>query len=162
MRKYIENPGSNTMFAGGQMIPPGEGRLVEVPDEPVKEVAEEKGASLDELVQQILLGNVQAVLAELPTFSHEALDRAIELEKAGDNRKGVLNGIAAEQMDRADAKLAAEQTAQRTQQLEAAQADLAQATAALDAEGDTDKHPALQSAVDEAKARVAALSEAQD
>lgn len=158
MRKYIENTGPNTMFVGGQMIPPGEGRLVEVADEPVKEVPEDKGPSLDDRVREILLGNVASVLAELPTFSHEALDRAIELEKADGKRKGVLNGIAAEQISRADAKLQAEQAAQRAEELALAVTDLNAATAALDAEGDTDKHPALQAAVDEAKARVEALS----
>ncbi|MDP2369329.1 hypothetical protein [Rhodoferax sp.] len=161
MRKYIENTGANTLFVGGQMIPPGEGRLVDVADEPVPELAEKKTPSLDERVQEILAGNVTSVLAELPTFSNEALDRAVELEKAGAARKGVLNGIAAEQISRADAKLQAEQTAARAQALEAAQAALMAAKAALDAEGDTDKHPALQAAVDEAQAKVTALSDDQ-
>lgn len=158
MRKYIDNPGPNTLYAGGQMIPPGEGRMVDVADEPVKEVPEDKGPSLDDRVREILLGNVASVLAELPTFSHEALERALELEKDGGNRKGVLNGIAAEQISRANAKLDAEQAAQRAEELALALTDLRTATEALDAEGDTDKHPALQAAVDEAKARVEALT----
>lgn len=158
MRTYIENPGPNTMFAGGQMIPPGEGRLVEVADEPAAELPEDNGPSLDDRVREILAGNVPSVLAELPTFSHEALERAAELEKDGGKRKGVLNGIADEQISRADAKLQAEQEAQREEQLALAMTELRLATEALDAEGDTDKHPALQAAVDEAKARVEALT----
>lgn len=161
MQKVFHNPGANTMYVGSTMIPPGETRMVEVPDAPVEKLPEDNGPSLDDRVKEILAGNVTSVLAELPTFSHEALERAAELEKAGANRKGVLTGVANEQLARADAKLQAEADADRAKALETAQSDLVAAKAALDGEADTDKHPALQAAVDEAQARVTALSEAQ-
>ncbi len=158
MQKYVENTTENTMFVGSQMIPPGEGRTVEVPDEPTGEKTEEPAPSLDDRIKVILGGNVPGVLAELPTFSQEALDRAALLEKDGGNRKGVLNGIDAELLTRANARLQAEQDADRARQLEAAQAALATAKAALDAEADTDKHPDLEAAVKAAQATVDALT----
>ncbi|MES1977300.1 MAG: hypothetical protein V4451_04645 [Pseudomonadota bacterium] len=158
MKKHVTNTSSNCMFVGSTMIPPGESRTVEVPDEVAAPVVANGEPSLDDRLKIILAGNVASVLAELPTLTQEALDRAVLLEKDGGNRKGVLNGIDAELLTRANARLEAEQVAERARQLEAAQAALATAKAALDAETDPGKHPELETAVTSAQATVDALT----
>lgn len=159
MNKFVENTTPNAMYVGNSMIPPGEGRMVEVSDVATEPEAEAPGPSIDELVTELLKGTVAKVSEALPGLTHEALDRAELLEAEGANRTTLLAAIGAEKLHRSNAALEKQQADDRAGQLAQATADLTAAVAALDVEGDTDKHPALELAVSEAKARVAALTD---
>ncbi|MFN4360530.1 MAG: hypothetical protein ACK4F4_07380 [Hylemonella sp.] len=105
-KKYIENPGPNTMFVGGCMIPPGEGREVET-HEPIEAeaTAQSQAPSLDELVLAELAKPVKDVIAGLSELTHEGLDRMEALESESKKRKSLLEAIAAEKVARADAAM---------------------------------------------------------
>lgn len=114
--QYIENTGTDVMFVGGRMIPPGEGRHIEVAttapelsDAPAAPVAEE-GPSLAQLVADMLKGNVKSVVDQLPELTGEALDLVVTLENADSTpRKSLLAAVEAEQLRRANARLEEEQ-----------------------------------------------------
>jgi hypothetical protein len=108
--KYIENLGSETIFVGGKMIPPGEGREIdelllppEHRDAPAPQV--DTPPSLDELLGKELDKSVKDLEATLGGLTQEALDRMGELEAEGKQRKTLLEAIAAEKVKRADAAL---------------------------------------------------------
>ena len=106
--KHIHNPGPNTMFVGGKMIPPGEGRDIdesllppEHKDAPVEEEA--KTPSLDKLLAEELKKPVRELIDGLHGLTQEALDRMEALEReAAKPRKGLLEAIATEKVARAD------------------------------------------------------------
>lgn len=146
MKQYIENPGPNVMFAGGKMIPPGEGREIEVPD--IQTAPLETGPDPDAPLLEFLAGNVKAITEQLPGFSDAVLLRLTELESASETaRKTLLSELRQEQMRRADDAL------QRAAALQA----LAHAQAALDAETDPEKRGDLETALTMAHAEVDAL-----
>jgi hypothetical protein len=104
VKKYIENPGPNTMFVGGCMIPPGEGREVET-HEPTE--AEAAGAppapSLDEKLAEELKKPVAELIAGLGELTQEALERMGALEgEAKKPRKTLVEAISTEILRRAD------------------------------------------------------------
>lgn len=111
--KWIENPGKNTMFVGGKMIPAGEGRLIDeasLPPERRDAVARVSDApeapGLDDLVRALLKKSVRDVTAELPGLTQEALDRAQALESEDKTpRSTLLAAMSAEQLKRADERL---------------------------------------------------------
>ncbi len=114
--QYIENTGTDVMFVGGKMIPPGEGRHIEVattaPElsgETAAPAAEE-GPSLAQLVAEMLKGNVKSVVAQLAELTGEALDLVVTIENADSTpRKSLLDAVAAEQLRRANVRLEEEQ-----------------------------------------------------
>ena len=113
--KYIENTGSNVMFVGGKMIPPGEGREVDerlLPPElrdPAPAPAAPAEPSMAQLLAELLKGPVKAVVAKLPELSGDALAMAEAIEAGDDTpRKTVLEAVRAEQLKRAQAALDAE------------------------------------------------------
>lgn len=159
MQRYVENTTPNPMFVGNAMIPPGEGRMVEVADVAQQAAAPAAGPSIDELATELLKGTVAKISAALAELTHEALDRLELLEAEGANRTTLLAAIGAEKLQRSNAAMEKQHADERATQLAQASADLEAAQAALDVEGDTDKHPALELAVSEAKARVAALTD---
>lgn len=103
-KRYVTNDTPNMMYVEGRMIAPGEGREVDAPDEApalVEEPMEDPELALAELLD----GNVAGVVAALDGLSRETLNRLQELEAAGKNRKGVLEGLADAFIALADAKL---------------------------------------------------------
>lgn len=107
VKKYIENPGPNTLFVGGIMIPAGEGREVET-HEPVEanESAQEQTPSLDEQLAEELKKPVKELIEGLGELTHEALERMEALEgEAKKPRTSLLSAIAEEKVRRADEAL---------------------------------------------------------
>jgi hypothetical protein len=159
MLKFIENHGTATMYVGNTMIPPGEGKQVEVPDEAARVLAVDTGPNLVELMAQLLEKSVALILPDLSGMTNEALDLAESQERAGKNRKTLIEAIQAERIARADAKLQAEQDAAAGKALEAARAELLSAGVALiNLRADSPERAAAQARKDEAQAKVDALT----
>lgn len=103
-KKYVENTGSSPIWVDGRMIPPGEGREVDVPDEaaaPVEAPVPDANAAL----QELLAGNVDAVKAGIAGLSGETLQQLLALERDGKARKGVVEALGDAIIAAADAKL---------------------------------------------------------
>jgi hypothetical protein len=117
--KYIENTGASPIFVGGKLIPPNDGRDIDVAllppehrDAPAPAGAQD-APSLADLVAQLQAKTVKVIAAELPQLTHEALDLLAEAESAtGKPRAGVLAAIEAERLRRANERLQAENNAQ--------------------------------------------------
>lgn len=114
--QYVENTGTDVMFVGGKLIPPGEGRHIEVAttapelSDAAPAPAVEAGPSLAQLVADMLKGNVKSVVAQLPDLTGEALDLVVTIENADSTpRKSLLDAVAAEQVRRANVRLEQEQ-----------------------------------------------------
>lgn len=113
--KYIENTTASPLFVGGKLIPPGEGRDIDVallpPEHQPGPAAplEQAEPTLADLVEALRAQAVKAIAAELPGLTNEALD-LLEQAEAGQKspRKGVHDAIAAERLRRASAQLQAE------------------------------------------------------
>jgi hypothetical protein len=166
MLKHIQNPGRNPMYVGGTMIPPGESKHVEVPETAGPQPAlqeDDAGKTLIAELQKILDQGVDKILPLLPNLTNEGLDLAEGQEAAGKNRKTLIAGIQAERMNRANAKLQADQQRQAEEALEEARKALLTARVALDnlaANASPEDRAAAQTDVDEAQARVDALTPA--
>jgi hypothetical protein len=159
MLKFIENTGKSPLYVGSTMIPPGEGKLVEVPDQAPRVVAIDTGPNLVELMAQLLEKSVAQILPDLPGLTNEALDLAESQERAGKHRKTLIEAIQAERIARANAKLQAEQDQAAADALTAANNALLSAKLALvNLHEDSPERPAAQAAVDEAQAKVDALT----
>ena len=112
--KHIENNTPNTIYVGGKMIAPGEGRDIderdlppELRDAPV--VVEPAGPSLDDELAALLKESVKEIKDLLPGLTHEGLDRLAELERGHEHpRKTLLEAIADEVIRRADEALEGE------------------------------------------------------
>lgn len=166
--KYIENTTGSPLYVGGRMIPPGEGRDIDLRFLPPEhrdletESAEPTELTLDQLLEALRLKAVKAIVEELPGFKQEALERLYELESLAEApRKTLLSAIDVEKMRRANAVLEAEETEKRARALQEATERLTAAKQALDGEADVAKHPDLETAVAEAQASVDALTPAQ-
>lgn len=109
--KHIHNPGPNTMFVGGKMIPPGEGRDIDESLLPAEHrdtapAEAEKQPSLDELLADLLKKPVKELIDGLGGMTQEALERMEALEgEAKKPRASLLQAIAAEKVARADEAL---------------------------------------------------------
>lgn len=111
--KHITNNGTDTIYVGGKMIPPGEGRDIdegllpaELQDKPVEQAPAEP--NLDELVTAELGKPAKEVIDGLAALTQEALERMETLEgEAKKPRKSLLEAIAAEKVQRADAAMQA-------------------------------------------------------
>jgi hypothetical protein len=164
VQKYFENKGKSPMYVGNTMIPPGEGKMVEVPT-PRATVAPAapQGPSLVELIAKLLGKALAQILPDLPGMTNEALDLAESQERAGKNRKTLLEAIQAERIERANAKLQKEQDEAAAAALKAANDALMSAKLALaNLPEDAPERTAAQAAVAEAQAKVDALTQAQD
>jgi hypothetical protein len=160
VQKYFENKGKSPMYVGNTMIPPGEGKMVEVPT-PRATVAPAapKGPNLVELMGELLAKSVAEILLLLPGMTNEALDLAESQELAGKNRKTLISAIQADRIARANAKLQADQDKAAAEALDAARAELLTAGVALtNLPADSPERPAAQARVDEAQAKVDALT----
>jgi hypothetical protein len=144
------------------MIPPGEGKLVEVPHEaPLPQEGEPQGPNLVELTATLLDKPLAQIVPDLAGMTNEALDLAESQEQAGKNRKTLITAIQAERIRRADEKLQAEQDEQAHKALEAARDTLLRKRVALvnlPPGTPEDDRAAAQAAVDEAQAKVDALA----
>lgn len=105
--QFFVNETAHTMFLGGLMIAPGEGRDVPVMFLPASQQPEAETASppsepnLDELLAELLAKPVKQLVTQLPELTHEALARLDELESAtATPRKTLLAAVAAEQLRR--------------------------------------------------------------
>ncbi len=163
MQQYVENPGKSPMYVGNTMIPPGEGKLVDVPKRaPIAPPAEPKGPNLVELTTELLAKSVAAIVLELAQLTNEALDLAESLEagEGGKKRKTLIEAIQAERIARANVKLQEEQQQQAEKALHDARNDLLAARLELEtlpADAPADARAAAEAAVDEAQAKVDAL-----
>ena len=112
-KKYQENTTASPMWVNGVLIPPGEGREVDMPDEapaleePMPEV------DPDEALRELLSGNVGNVKAGLTGLSEATLQRLQVLEgQDATPRKGVLEALGDALIAIADAKLKGEDLGQ--------------------------------------------------
>jgi hypothetical protein len=160
MLKFIENKGTSPMYVGNTMIPPGEGKTVEVtPPHSAVAAAAPQGPNLVELMAQLLDKPLAQILPALPGMTNEGLDLAESQEAAGKRRKTLVEAIQAERIERANAKLQAEQDAAAAKALEAARAELLAAGVALaNLPEDSPERAAAQARVQEAQAKVDALA----
>ncbi len=102
-KKYIPNDTDRTIFVGGVMIAPGEGREVDTAflppehQEPAAETLADDGPGDDDAdanLRDMLKGGVRDIEPLLPELSSETLKRLAELEGERDTpRKGVLGPI---------------------------------------------------------------------
>ncbi len=106
--KYIENQGRDTIYVGGKMIPPGEGRDIDtslLPPElqdPPPTLSAVTEVSLVDLLTELRGKSVKLITAELPQLTHEALELLADLEgKAETPRTSLQGAIKAEQLRRA-------------------------------------------------------------
>lgn len=112
--KHIENNTPNTIYVGGRMIAPGEGRDIDERDLPPEHreapvVVVEAGPSLDDELAALLKGSVKEVAGTLGALTHEALDRLADIESGYTHpRKTLLEAIADEKIRRADEALASD------------------------------------------------------
>lgn len=109
--KHIENNTPNTIYVGGRMIAPGEGRDIDERDLPPEHrdapvVVVHEGPSLDDELAALLKESVKEIKDLLPGLTHEGLDRLAELERGYEHpRKTLLEAIADEVIRRADEAL---------------------------------------------------------
>lgn len=115
-KRYVHNDSAEAIFVGGVMIPAGDGREVDASylapmeqAEPVAELQEIGGGdNADQNLIELLQANTKTVLATLEGHSDETLAGLLRLEQAAEKpRKGVLEGLAAEQLKRAQARTGA-------------------------------------------------------
>jgi len=104
----VKNNEKETQYVAGVAIPPGESKILDSSHMPGLVANAPATAKKPEPIEQTvpdLLGNsVPKVLEGLKGLSDKQLDEIEALENAEENsRVGVLNGIAAERLARADA-----------------------------------------------------------
>lgn len=97
-KRYVTNDTPNTIYEGGRMIPPGEGREIDEPDagptavQPLPEA--DNGDNGDELLRELLKGTVAVVSASLEGLGELTLQRLKVMETEAEKpRKGVLTAI---------------------------------------------------------------------
>lgn len=166
MLKFFENTGKSPMYVGSTMIPPGEGKLVDVPASRAAPAAPPAGPSLDALVLEMLAKALTVIIPHLADLTMEALDlaEALETGKDGKKRKTLIDAIGAERIRRANEKLQAQADADRAKALQAAQDELQRAQTALAdvaLDGTPDAIGRAEAAVGEAQAKVDALKPAE-
>lgn len=106
MKKPFENKTNSPMYVGSVMIPPGEVRVVEVPDEPEGKPVADAPPTLADEVALLLKGKVADIVPGLASLNGDALAMmaALESQKATP-RTSLLTAIADAQIALADAKL---------------------------------------------------------
>lgn len=106
MKLPIENKSAMPIYVAGVMIPPGETRHfddAQIPPEYRQAAPVLEALPVDPL-NTLLDENVAVVVGELDGLPDDELVRLEGLELARKKRKGVLEGIAAEQLIRAEQK----------------------------------------------------------
>lgn len=117
-KRYVFNDTNAPKFLGGVLIPPGDGREVDVmflpPQDgegeplPLAEGEGEARPNLDANLLEILAGNVKSIVGALDSFSDETLDGLDRLESASETpRKSLLSAFTEEKLKRAQAKTGA-------------------------------------------------------
>ena len=120
MKKYIENTTNSPLYVGGLMIPPGEGYMVDVPNEPLDCVAPEI-ETLAEKVADLLKSKVADIVKGLPELNGDALAMMSALEnQAAKPRASLLVAIADAQIALADAKLTSDDLSDEADEAEKA------------------------------------------
>ncbi|WP_367846457.1 hypothetical protein [Rhodoferax sp. WC2427] len=105
MQKIFTNDTNSPMYVRGQMIPPGEQVMLEVPDEAAP-LAAAPLPTLAELVALELKKPVPELVAGFAATGDDALDMMAALEGQADKpRTTLLTALADERIRRADAKL---------------------------------------------------------
>nr|WP_315242063.1 hypothetical protein [uncultured Albidiferax sp.] len=105
MQKIFTNDTNSPMYVSGQMIPPGEQMMLEVPDEAAPP-ADAPVPTLAELVALELKKPVAELVAGFSALSTDALDMLEALEtQAKKPRTSLFTALADERIRRADAKL---------------------------------------------------------
>lgn len=105
MKKFFENKTNSPLYVNGTMVPPGEGVMVEVPDEDVTVVTEQP-LTLAEQVALLLKDSVAKIAASLGELSDDTLEMATALESgAAKPRASLLTALADERIKRADKAL---------------------------------------------------------
>ena len=108
MNKFVENTTTSPMYVMGVMVPPGEGAMVQVPDEAVEVVAAAEPTLADQ-VALLLKDSVKAITASLDTLSDDTLAMMAALEGGAERpRSSLLTAISDETLARADAALASD------------------------------------------------------
>lgn len=121
--KHIENTTGAPIYVGGKMIQPGTGRDIDVallPPEFQEQTAAAAPAepTLADLIEALRAKSVKDILAEVPGLTQEALGLLHEAERAqAKPRTSLVAGIDAEMLERADAKLKADEDALYLNQL---------------------------------------------
>lgn len=165
-RIYIENTGPVAKFIGGKLLQPGEGRefdQVDVPAEhrPAAAPATEEAPDALQPLKELLEKSIKAITPDLPALAAEQLQQLRALEEADQNRKGVLEAIAAEVLRRANEQIEAEEAERLQAALQTAREELSAALQVLDALGPLateQQRTEAESAVAEAQAKVDALT----
>lgn len=122
--KHIENTTASPLFIGGKLIPPGEGRDIDVRLLPPEHreghapAVPSAAPNLVELVQALHAKPVKEIVAELPGLTQEAFDLLCQAEKEhAKPRASLLTALEAERIRRANAQLEAEADAAYQRQL---------------------------------------------
>lgn len=118
----IKNTGKNFLHVGGRVIPPNETHLVDehlvppalLPKPAASESVEPTGDQpstdqpsadqtqpTDQALLDLVAGTVSQIVPQLAALSDDDLVTVHALELEGDNRKGVLEAIEAEKLERA-------------------------------------------------------------
>lgn len=160
VQRYVENNTRSPMYVGNTMIPPGEGKVVDVPEPAAAAPATPAAPSIEPQLAELLDHPIKEIEPQLPGLTNEALDLLEQLEQGGKTRSTLIAAIQAERIRRADAKLQAGEAAQREQALDAARGTLLQARVALTNLPPTateQERQAAEATVAEAQAQVDAL-----
>lgn len=160
MQKLITNTGNSPMYHGNTMIPPGESRLVDVPGDDAKP-QEAAAPTLVDLLTELLGKSIAAITPEIQKLTHEALEKAYEMEQEGKNRSTLLAALQDEIIRRADEQLRQDEADRNAKALAEARAELAAAIEAqekLPADASETDRSAAKAAVDEAQAKVDVLT----
>lgn len=106
MKKVVTNTGNSPMYMMGQMVPPGEMVVVDVPDEAQAVVDTVPAPTLAEQVAELMGLSVPKLSAELSSLHADALDMLQALEEAAPKpRQTLLVALADERIKRANDKL---------------------------------------------------------
>lgn len=105
-KRYVHNPTARTLFAGGVLIPPGEGREVDAvflpPEAPADAPAEAPEPDLRANLRELLKSPVKELLPQLEALGPDTLDQLEQLEgEAAQPRKTLLAAIAELKLERA-------------------------------------------------------------
>lgn len=158
MKKIVTNDTNSPMYVGGQMVPPGESVMVDVPEEALPPAAPLAPTLADE-VALLLKKPVKELADELPSLTSDGLDMMDVLEGGSKQpRTTLLTAIKTEQVRRADELLQSKNSDEQRAALVTAHNDLTAAQAVLAAATEAVDRPALEQAVADAQARIDELT----
>jgi hypothetical protein len=171
---YVENRTDATIFVGGKMIQPGEGREIpihlvppsmlppELRAQPAQAPAPTDAQAALQLLRDLQGHPVKQIVERLPDLSPEQLEQLHLLEGSSEKpRSTLLEHIRAEQLHRAQQKLQDEEAERHAAAVAAAQQELQEAQDAL-AAIDPENREAAEMLVAEAQAKLEALQKEED